>query len=94
MDGKYSDGAAANFANMNPNMTPQSTPDATKGKVCATVSFCAQVGIDQWRDINRSRVFPMTSTLVEILEWANRGRSNPETFHGICDVKFSDVEES
>lgn len=56
-------------------------------KVVATVTNCAQVGIDQWRDKNISRVFNGDKTLQDLIRWAADETSNNNI--DICDIKLS-----
>lgn len=38
-------------------------------ETAVTVTTCVQIGIETWRDINRTKVFNETSTLGEIDAW-------------------------
>ena len=56
-------------------------------KVVATVTNCVQVGMDQFRDRNISRVFNGDKTLQDLIKWAadTTGDKNID----ICDLKLS-----
>ena len=59
-------------------------------KIAVTVTTCCQVGMDQWRDFNWTRVFDSGETFDAILAWAATRSKSP----GVCDLKFSDVDDS
>ena len=57
-------------------------------KIVATVSNCVQVGMDNFRDINTSRVFDENRTVRDILQWASTETGKPVTSIGM--IQFSD----
>ena len=57
-------------------------------KIVATVSNCVQVGMDNFRDVNTSRVFDENRTIKDILQWASTETGKPVTCIGM--IQFSD----
>ena len=56
-------------------------------KIVATVTNCAQIGMDSFRDINESRVFDENRTIRDILAWAETINGRPIT--NINMIQFS-----
>ena len=60
-------------------------------KIVATVSHCAQTGIDVYKDIHYSKVFCDDSTIGEIMEWAKK--ASRVDIIGISDIQLSSLVE-
>jgi len=56
-------------------------------KIVATVTNCAQVGMDSFRDIHESRVFDENRSIKDILSWAETMTGKPVTNIGM--IQFS-----
>ena len=51
-------------------------------KIAATVTDCVQVGTDQWRDINKTKMFDSSDSIDSIVAWA-KTINKAHDFHSI-----------
>jgi hypothetical protein len=58
-------------------------------KTAVTVTFCVQIGMETWRDVNTTKVFEETATLKEIIDWAK----TIDKSASISVLKFGDIAE-
>ena len=56
-------------------------------KIAVTISNCVQVGIDQWRDVNRTKIFDSADSVDSMIRWAQT--INP--VHDFDSLKMSVV---
>jgi hypothetical protein len=58
-------------------------------RVLATVTDCVQVGIDEFRDVNRSKEFGPDDRFSDVLAWAKSISEN----NNFSLIKFSTIED-
>lgn len=58
-------------------------------KISATITVCLQVGMDEWRDVNKTKVFHSSDSIDSMIAWAKTIDKNLD-FHSI---KLSEVVE-
>ena len=59
-------------------------------KIAATISDCHQVGMDEWRDVNVTRVFDSSDSIDSMIAWA-KTISQGHDFHSL---KLSEVVDA
>lgn len=57
-------------------------------KIAVTITICAQIGIETWRDIHKTQIFDDTATISEIMAWVST-HDKTATF---SSLQISDVE--
>ncbi|SEN68117.1 hypothetical protein [Nitrosomonas marina] len=63
----------------------------SESSIVATISFCEQIGENDFIQRRHSRVFEITRSVKDILQWAEvMGIKNP----GINDIQFSEYTGS
>lgn len=63
-----------------------------KNKIIGTVTGCAQVGQNEYRDIHTSKIFNSNTTLQEIEDWAKQ-TLRTESYFSFNQIKFSELIE-
>jgi|JI6StandDraft_1071083.scaffolds.fasta_scaffold584535_2 hypothetical protein len=58
-------------------------------QVAATILTTKQIGIDTWRDISTTKVFDISASIKDILDWAN----SIEKGFTISTIKITEVVE-
>lgn len=61
-------------------------------RIGATVSFCNQVGPDEWKMGHYTNIFDEQDTFEDVFKWARR-IGGPNAKITINDIKFSEVSE-
>ena len=61
-------------------------------RIAATISFCNQIGPDEWKMNYHTNVFDETDSLEDIFKWARRV-GGPNAKITINDIRFSEINE-
>jgi len=59
-------------------------------KIAVTVTDCIQVGIDQWRDVNKTKIFDSSESVDHMITWAQTISKG----HDFFSLKMSAVVET